>query len=359
VKKKAIVALSGGVDSAVSAALLLEQGYDVAGLTMEVVRSGERPVLADGPGKSPADVFPQAVQEARRVADFLEIPFHTVNFENVFRERVIQPFLQEYLAGRTPNPCVVCNRFIKFDLLQEKARQLGADVFATGHYVRIRREGDRFLLNKGVDGKKDQSYFLFCLHQSQLAGTIFPLGLLTKEQVRRRAVEMGMPAPNRSESQDICFIPDQDYVGFLERELKVPPVEGDIVHVSGEVLGRHQGTWRYTVGQRRGLGIAWPRPLYVVRVDAGANRVVVGDKTELAVSQLEVRDVNWMVYPPSAPIRCKCRIRYRHREAPALVIPHGHDQAEILFDHPQEGVTPGQAAVFYDEDLVVGGGWIV
>ena len=357
-KKKAIVALSGGVDSAVSAALLVEQGYDVAGLTMEVVGPGALREFSESSEASADEVRPQAVQEARRVADYLKIPFHAVNFEKAFRERVIEPFLREYLAGRTPNPCVVCNRFIKFGLLLEKALELGADIFATGHYALVRRDKDRYLLQKGVDRKKDQSYFLFNLQQAQLARTVFPLGFLTKGQVRQRAEEMGLPSPNSSESQDICFIPDQDYIGFLEKELHMDRQKGEIVHVAGKVLGCHQGTYRYTVGQRKGLGIAWPQPLYVIRVEAAEKRVVVGEKKFLAVSTFQVDGVNWIVRPPVGPFRCNCRIRYRHSEAPALVIPQGNGRADVIFDHPQEGVTPGQAAVFYQDDTVFGGGWI-
>jgi tRNA-uridine 2-sulfurtransferase len=357
-KKKAIVALSGGVDSAVAAALLLEQGWEVAGLTMEVVPPECFQTGQNRSGVEPGKSLHKASQEARKVADFLQIPFFSVNFEKEFREKVIHSFFHEYLAGRTPNPCVVCNRFIKFGLLQEEALKLGAEIFATGHYVRILCENGRYLLNKGLDRKKDQSYFLFSLQQEQLARTIFPLGSLTKDEVRRMAQKMGMPSPDRSESQDICFIPDQDYIGFLESELHIEGAEGDIVHVSGKVLGRHQGTYRYTVGQRKGLGIAWPEPLYVIRVDSEEKKVVVGEKKYLEVSRLQVTGVNWVAQPPSATIHCKCRIRYRHHEAPAQVIPLEDGRADVLFEEPQEGVTPGQAAVFYRDDLVVGGGWI-
>ncbi len=353
-KKKAIVALSGGVDSAVAAAILLEQGWEVAGLTMEVVtpecfETGQNRLGVES-GK--------ASREARKVADFLKIPFFSVNFTKEFREKVIQSFFSEYLSGRTPNPCVVCNRFIKFGILQEEALKLGADLFATGHYARIFHENDRYLLKKGIDEKKDQSYFLFSLQQEQLARTIFPLGSLTKDEVRRMAQKMGLPSPDRSESQDICFIPDQDYIGFLESELHIKGTAGNIVHVSGKVLGPHQGTYRYTVGQRKGLGIAWPQPLYVIRVDAEAKQVVVGEKMYLEVFEMQVQDVNWVAQPLTGSIRCKCRIRYRHQEAPASVVPLEDGRADVFFDEPQAGVTPGQGAVFYQEDLVLGGGWI-
>ncbi|MBN2427081.1 MAG: tRNA 2-thiouridine(34) synthase MnmA [Deltaproteobacteria bacterium] len=354
-KKKAIVALSGGVDSAVSAALLIEQGFEVEALTMAVV-----PEAVPAGGELCEDAScSKVIREARKVADFLHIPLHTVMLEKDFRDLVIEPFLREYLAGRTPNPCVVCNRFVKFGLLQETAVKLGADVFATGHYALIRFQADRYLLHKGVDQKKDQSYFLFALQQSQLARTVFPLGFLTKDQVRKRAEAMALPVSQREESQDICFIPQQDYVAYLEAESGVGPVEGDIVHASGKVLGRHQGTWRYTIGQRKGLGIAWAEPLFVLGINAAANRVIVGEKRHLAVGALKVRDVNWLIRSHNEPFRCRCRIRYRHREAPALVTPGNDGSAEVVFDQAQEGVTPGQAAVFYQDDLVAGGGWIV
>ena len=357
-KKKAIVALSGGVDSAVSAALLLEQGWDVAGLTMEVVNPECFNAEQSGPEENEKKGKLQASDEARKVAEFLNIPFYTVNLEKEFHKRVIQPFYHDYLYGRTPNPCVVCNRFIKFGLLQEEALKLGAQTFATGHYARITKQNSRYLLSKGIDRKKDQSYFLFYLQQEQLARTVFPLGSLTKDQVRVKAKKMGIPSMNRSESQDICFIPDQDYVGFLENDLHIERSAGDIVHVSGEILGHHQGTYRYTVGQRKGLGIAWAEPLYVVRIDAENNRVIVGEELHLAVSSLRVEDVNWVAPPPVGGFRCKCRIRYRHREAPALVTPLENGGADVIFDESQKGVTPGQAAVFYQDDLVIGGGWI-
>jgi tRNA-specific 2-thiouridylase len=271
---------------------------------------------------------------------------------------VIDAFCDDYFNGRTPNPCVLCNQKLKFELLLRRAVELEADVLATGHYARIAREGARYALHKGRDAAKDQSYFLFTLTQAQMAMVRFPLGELTKEEVRAHAVRLQLRVAEKAESQDICFVPDGDYVRFLEEQRGAGTMDGEIVHVDGRVLACHQGTYRYTIGQRRGLGIAWPVPLFVVGIDAAARRVIVGEREHLAVADLRVREVNWIVPPPSAAFDAACRIRYRHQAVPAHIHPDPDGLVSVHLQTPQHGVTPGQAAVFYRDDEVLGGGWI-
>jgi tRNA-specific 2-thiouridylase len=344
------------VDSSVTAALLKEQGHQVIGMTMQIWDySAYAAVNGETFGTccSLDDVY-----DARRVAESLEIPFYVVNFEKDFQRQVIDRFCDDYFTGRTPNPCVLCNQVLKFDLLLRRARELEADGLATGHYARIAAEGEGFTLRKGLDPKKDQSYFLFTLTQTQMAQVLFPLGGMTKEEVRFHAQRLGLRVAEKAESQDICFVPDGDYVRFLEEERGEGKMDGDIVHVSGEVLGRHRGTYRYTVGQRRGLGLSWPHPLYVIGIDAAAKKVVVGEKDHLAVQELRIHGANWIFGEPDRPLRASCRIRYRHTEVPAFITPLPGGRATVRFDEPQRGVTPGQAAVFYEGDKVLGGGWI-
>lgn len=344
-KKTVVVAMSGGVDSTVSAALLKEQGHRVIGMTMRI---WDRPdQVGDGAG------------DARKMAEQLGIPFHLVDLRSEFRTQVVEPFCAEYFRGNTPNPCVLCNKAFKFRLLLEKAAELGADLLATGHYVQVKEEENgRFALVKGVNRHKDQSYFLFTLTRQQLQRVCFPVGRMSKDEVRAYATTLGLAVADKSDSQDICFIPDGDYIRFLEREGGGSQGSGEIVHVSGRILGRHQGTYRYTIGQRRGLGLTWPEPLFVVNIDALAKRIVVGERHHLDVRELTVADTNWIIDEPSAPITARCRIRYRHHEAPATITPLADGRCSVLFDEPQQGVTPGQAAVFYDGDKVLGGGWI-
>jgi len=352
VKKKVIVAMSGGVDSSVTAALLKEQGYEVEGMTMRLWKE-DPGVGASEPGCR----IPDHAGDARRVAEALDIPFTLVDMSDAFYSRIVKPFCDVYLDGKTPNPCVVCNQTLKFGLLLDAALEKGADCLATGHYARILRDGDRYSLVKAVNHRKDQSYFLFTLTQRQLSRVLFPLGEMTKEDVREQARRLNLPVAQKSESQDICFIPDGDYVSFLERQGSHAP-EGNIVHVSGKVVGRHQGTYRYTIGQRRGLGIAWPEPLYVVRIDAPSSTVYVGERHHLAVDTLTLREVCWNIPEPGGPLEARCRIRYRHQESVAVILPGENRQATVRFSEPQQGVTPGQAAVFYQGDRVLGGGWI-
>jgi tRNA-specific 2-thiouridylase len=350
-KLRVAVAMSGGVDSSVTAALLLAKGYDVLGITMQVCHPA---AVERG-----AAQIPEHVADARRVAEYLKIEHHTVDFADEFRERVVDDFVSEYVSGRTPNPCVRCNKWIKFGLLQQRARALGAVMLATGHYARVIRTHDAtFELRKGVDERKDQSYFLFALTQEQLSMALFPLGDLTKTEVRRLAAEFGLPVKDKGESQEICFIPDNDYVGFLEKTAGVGGLEGDIVDIRGKVLGKHGGTYRYTVGQRKGLGISHPEPLYVLSIDAATRRVVVGPMGELSSSGLRTTALNWIIPPSSPSIATTCKIRYRHHPVPCEVHIMADGKAEVRFARPERSVTPGQSVVFYENDLVLGGGCI-
>jgi len=356
-KKRIVVAMSGGVDSSVAAALYKEQGHEVIGITMQIwdySKFSAPDGQSFGSCCSLDDVY-----DARRVAEQIGIPFYVVNFEQPFQQAVIDAFCDAYFAGRTPNPCVLCNQVLKFELLLRRARELQADWLATGHYAQVVETGAGYRLYKGRDANKDQSYFLFTLTQEQLQMVRFPLGGMSKEEVRAHASRLGLRVAEKAESQDICFVPDGDYVRFLEEERGGGQRDGDIVHVSGQVLGHHQGTYRYTVGQRKGLGLSWPQPLYVVRIDAGARQVIVGEQEHLAVQSLEALEVNWIDgEPPQLPIEASCRIRYRHREVPSMVVPLEEGRVRVNFAIPQQGVTPGQAAVFYRGEEVLGGGWI-
>jgi len=345
-----VVGMSGGVDSSVAAALLVEQGYQVIGITMNLAGSESRCRSLEN------------ADDARRVADRLGIHFQVANYKDRFREEVIEPFADAYLSGRTPIPCAVCNERFKFRRLLEEGRALGALTVATGHYARIDTDastGER-RLRRGRDSHKDQSYFLFRLGPEQLRHTLFPLGDLTKSEVREKARSLGLPTAEKPESQEVCFAPDTDYARAVE-EIRAGglPGEGEIVDREGAVLGRHAGVHRFTVGQRRGLGVGGTRRLYVTEVDAGRNRVVVGGLEELFCAGAEIDGVSWVSgRPPPSPARALVQVRYRHAGAYARLEIQANGELRAHFDEPVRAVAPGQAAVFYNGDAVLGGGWI-
>ena len=347
---RVVVAMSGGVDSSVTAALLLEQGFDVIGVTMR---------LWDGPATGSGCCGVDDASDARRVADRLGIPFYALNYAEAFREKVVDNFVDEYLAGRTPNPCARCNQFIKFDRLLDQARDLGADFLATGHYARIDREGGRARLRTGRDGSKDQSYFLAVTPAEQLDRIRFPVGGYGKDEVRRLAEHYGLVTAKKPESQDICFV-GGSAAEFSGAHGAGPGREpGEIVDRAGNVLGEHKGAAYYTVGQRRGLHLAAGRPMYVVDVDTSANRVVVGEADEVFHRSMEVADLNWFGEPlPEAGRRAAVKVRYAGKPVNARVAPLDGDRARVDFDEPVRAVTPGQVAAFYAADEVLGGGWI-
>ncbi len=341
---KVVIAMSGGVDSSVAAALLKKEGHEVIGATMQIISSGN------------------AEADARQVARRLGIPHHVMDFKDIFARRVIDNFCREYRLGRTPNPCVLCNKYIKFGVLWERARELGADFLATGHHARVERDETtgNYLLKKGADTQKDQSYFLCQLNQEQLSRTLFPIGNLTKDKVRQIARELELPVADRPESQEICFIPDDDYPGFLENHVPGATASGPILDREGNMLGQHQGLIYYTVGQRKGLGIATAEPLYVTAIEPDRNAIVVGTKEHTYGMELVADNLNWIaIARPEHPIRVKARIRYRHAEAEATVTPLDNDSVYVKFSEPQMAITPGQSVVFYDGDTVIGGGTIM
>jgi tRNA-uridine 2-sulfurtransferase len=353
-KKHVVIAMSGGVDSSVSAALLKQEGYQVTGVSLQLYD----PVPKEPGSRSKTCCSLDDVLDAGRVAKKLGIPFEVIDMRAEFKQLVVDYFIAEYAAGRTPNPCIRCNGLIKFDLLLQKAKEMGADLLATGHYARteVDDSGRKWLLT-GLDPAKDQSYFLFTLTREQLQQVVFPVGMLEKTEVRRLAAEFNLPVAQKHESQEICFIPDNDYVGFLENH-GVTPNPGEIVTSAGTVVGRHSGLHRHTVGQRKGLGIAWSHPLHVVSLDTEQNRVVVGGREELLGQHLTAGNATWSNPPETGEFQASCRIRYRHQPAPCRVVVLTDGRFEVHFNHPQTSITPGQAVVLYDGERVLGGGWI-
>lgn len=336
---KVVIGLSGGVDSSASAAILLEMGYEVIGVTMKLWCDSV------------------CAEEAKAVALKLGIPFYVFDFTDDFNKYVVDNFTDEYLNGRTPNPCVMCNKHLKFDAMIKAAESLGADYIATGHYAKIEKKDGRYLLKRGTDAKKDQTYFLYTLTQDQLSKTMFPLFDVTKDETREKAQQLGLLVAHKKDSQEICFIPDGDYATFIKERGGVSP-EGEFVTTDGTVVGKHSGIINYTIGQRKGLGIALNKPVYVTDIDVENNRVVLGDNDDLFKTTLFAKDVNFIPFDkPDGEFRCTAKVRYRTVDSPCTVTPL-ENGVKVVFDQPQRAITKGQAVVFYDGDLVIGGGII-
>ena len=354
-KARVVVGMSGGVDSSATAALLLEQGFDVVGITLKL---WPQDCVSRAEDKC---CGPQAVTDARAVCHKLGIPYYLIDEAEEFQSKVIRYFADEYKAGRTPNPCVMCNQNLKFGRLIDRADQLGAQFIATGHFARLERsaDGTRMLLKRGRDARKDQSYFLFSLRQDQLARAMFPLGEKTKSDTREVARHCNLKTADKAESMEICFVPDNDYGRFLQQAKLVQQHRGDIVDLQGQVLGRHDGIEFYTIGQRKGLGISSNRPLYVVELEPATNRVVVGDESALERDEFTADRCNWIPFDgPPETLEATVKIRYNHPGTTARVTPLAAGKASVKLHTPQRAITPGQAAVFYQDDLVLGGGWI-
>ena len=363
-QEKAMIAMSGGVDSSVAALLMKRNGFACVGATMhlydneEIGKGDSEEDTAEGLHKTCCTL--DDASDAASVCRRLQMRHYVFNFRDSFRCQVMQRFVDSYCAGRTPNPCIDCNRCLKFDAFWQRAKELGCSKIATGHYARIDRdENGRFRLRKAADENKDQSYVLYCLTQEQLSATCFPLGELTKEEVRQIAEENGFVNARKHDSQDICFVPDGDYASFIERFTGKSFPQGEFVDKAGRVLGTHKGLIHYTIGQRKGLGVSYTSPLYVLGMDREKNRVVLGANEELFTRELTASEVNWVSVPePGEPVSCLAKIRYRHIPQPATVYPLEGNRIRVVFDEPQRAITAGQAVVLYDGEYVLGGGTI-
>ncbi len=356
-KGKVMLGMSGGVDSSVAAAILLEKGYEVFGVTMQIWPDMDSERQKNEGGCCSLS----AVDDARRVADKLGIPYYVLNFKDIFKEKVIDYFTEEYVHGRTPNPCIACNRYVKFEALLQKAVSMGMDFVATGHYARIDYDETvkRYLLKKSATESKDQTYALYTLTQDQLARTLMPIGDFTKERVREIAGELGLLVASKPDSQEICFVEDNDYGRFICENTDYKAVPGNFTDTAGNILGRHKGIIHYTIGQRKGLGITFGKPMYVVEIDEAGNTVVLGEGEEVFSSSLVASDLNFIAIDSLVTSRkIKAKIRYSAKEADAVIQPIENGRVEVQFDIPQRAVTPGQSVVFYEGDIVLGGGII-
>ena len=355
--KKVMIGMSGGVDSSVAAYLLKKQGYDVIGVTMKLWQDDDDELIENEGGCCSL----AAVEDARKVAEKIGIPFYVLNFRDVFKEKVIDYFIDEYLNGRTPNPCIACNKHIKFDDFYKKARQIGCDYVATGHYAKIEKDEDtgRYYLKKSVTDKKDQTYALYNMTQEQLEHTLLPIGDYEKDKVREIAKEMGMDVYNKPDSQEICFVKDNDYANYVKKHSNKRIEEGYFVDTKGNVLGKHKGIINYTIGQRKGLGIAFGKPMFVLDINAKKNTVILGSNEDIFNKELIATDVNLIsVDEIKEPLRVQAKIRYSAKPADATVYKHGENSIKIVFDQAQRAMTKGQSVVMYDKDIVVGGGII-
>lgn len=351
-KPRVVVAMSGGVDSSVAAALLVKQGYDVVGMMLRL--------WSEDGGAANRCCTLDAIDDARAIAGMLGIPFYVRDYKDIFKATIVEPFIEAYASGQTPNPCLICNRVIRFDMLLREALALGAEYLVTGHYARVRQnETGEWELWRGVDPTKDQSYVLHSLNQKNLPHVFFPLGDFTKERVREMAQDFDLPVFNKPDSQDLCFLGDGGYRGFLQRNAPETLTPGEIVDTRGNVLGEHNGLPNYTIGQRKGLGIYRPEPTFVIALNPAANQVIVGGREELGRDELTARNVSYVSgKPPAEPIRVEAKIRYKSRPVPATVTPLAGNRLRAKFDSPLPDITPGQGFVFYDGDRVLGGGTI-